>query len=78
MQHYHLDSNDTDGDHYAVMRSGLSAKVVAQLQSDGQRIRIALEPARARHFAQLLLAEADKVEGVDQQRAPQRPGEPFS
>ncbi len=63
MLHHYLDLSDTNGDHYAVGRSGMTQKVLAQLQSDGEQVRLALTPERARHFAQLLLAKADEVEG---------------
>lgn len=63
MLHHYLDTSNTSGDHYAVSRSGMVAKVLAQLQSEGEQVRVALTPAQARHFARLLLAKADEVDG---------------
>lgn len=63
MQHHTLDDSGA-GDFYAVGRSGMVPKVVLEAQSDQRRLRLALTPEHARHLAQLLLTQADEVDGV--------------
>lgn len=52
-------------DHYAVGCSGMSSKVLVQLQEKGSQVRVALTAQEARHFARLLLLQADSVEQMD-------------
>lgn len=47
-------------DHYAV---GLNdSHVLAQLQEAGEQVRVALKPAEARYFAELLIKAAEELE----------------
>lgn len=56
--------DDTSGDHYAVGQNshGGVGVVLAQIQSDGEQVRISLTPEQARHFAKGLILKADECE----------------
>lgn len=64
MKHNYL-RNDTSGDHWAAglcpALPGRPATVIAQLQSEGEQVRIALTPDQAIAFAQELLRHAEQA-----------------
>ena len=63
---HHPISSSPLGDHYAVgVGTGPSLKatvVLAQLQQHGEQVRVMMTADEARHFAQLLVDAAEKVE----------------
>jgi len=63
MIHHYLDDSNSSGDHYGVSSNTIrTPKVLVQLQERGEQVRVGLTVAQARHMAQKLLDEAQKVE----------------
>ena len=60
MKHVYL-RNDTSGDHYAVSVNSQARTVLAQLQAQGEQVRVALTAEQARDFAQRLIEAADQA-----------------
>ncbi len=60
MRHVYL-RNDASADHYAVGLNSQPGTVLAQLQAQGEQVRVVLTPEQARDFARRLLLAADKA-----------------